>query len=439
MEPQILAPGGVEGEPVVLGVVAAYQDLEAVAGGEAEEIGGLLALVALFVVFQIALALELGAYLVQRRLAGGRLHLVEHRFQIGDLLLALGQQVHQHPGCSLLLLVVLEEVLGVLAGTEPQIERDRDLFALIVPVRHRDALHALFGEVEVGRQQFAVKAELFAPAAGGKLFLTGRLLADGALVHIVDGLVELLALGAQALGAVFLGVIAFQHRVEGGPLLDAVFLAVLPGAEEGVLHRLAVRSGDAARTAARVVDLFQLVDGRHQPDLLGLRQLVGQQMFSVKGAPCGLAADHRADTGHRFVQGVCHRQVALAGRRHDGRRADGQKIRPGRLGGRRVGQAGQELTDIAVLEIHPLEGIDDLAVLHQHQIGVTAHQLGAEDVAHKVAHLVGTLELEVDDPVARLHPDVQQTPAGEMLTHQHTERGRRLGVFEALLGQADSR
>ena len=50
-----------------------------------------------------------------------------------------------------------------------------------------------------------------------------------------------------------------------------------------------------------------------------------------------------------------------------------------------VGQTGQELTDIAVLEIHPLEGIDDLAVLHQHQIGVTAHQLGAEDVAHKVA------------------------------------------------------
>ncbi len=133
-------------------------------------------------------------------------------------------------------------------------------------------------------------------------------------------------------------------------------------------------------------------------------------MLSVKGAPCGLAADYRADTGHRFVQGVCHRQVALAGRRHDGRRADGQKIRPGRLGGRGVGQAGQELTDIAVLEIHPLQSIDDLAVLHQHQIGVTAHQLGAEDVAHQVAHLVGTLELEVDDPVARLHPDVQQTP-----------------------------
>ena len=178
--------------------------------------------------------------------------------------------------------------------------------------RHSDALHALFGEVEVGRQQFAVEAELIALAAGGKLFLTGRLLADGTLVHIVDGFVEFLALGAQALGAVFLGVIAFQHRVEGGPLLDEIFLAILLGVEEGVLHRFAVRSGDAARTAARVVDLFQLVDGRHQPDLLGLRQLVGQQMFSVKGTPCGLAADHRADAGHRFVQSVCHRQVALA-------------------------------------------------------------------------------------------------------------------------------
>ena len=125
-------------------------------------------------------------------------------------------------------------------------------------------------------------------------------------------------------------------------IFHIIFLAVLLGAEEGVLHRLAVRSGDAARTAALVVALFQLVDGRHQPDLLGLRQLVGQQMFSVKGAPCGLAADHRADTGHRFVQGVCHRQVALAGRRHDGRRADGQKIRPGRLVGRRVRQACKE-------------------------------------------------------------------------------------------------
>ena len=49
MEPQVLAPGGVEGELVVLGVVAAYQDLEAVAGREAEEVGGLLALIALFV------------------------------------------------------------------------------------------------------------------------------------------------------------------------------------------------------------------------------------------------------------------------------------------------------------------------------------------------------------------------------------------------------
>ena len=161
-------------------------------------------------------------------------------------------------------------------------------------------------------------------------------------------------------------------------------------------------------------------------------------MLPVEGTPCSFPADHRADACHRLVQGVRHRQVPLTGRRHDGRRTDRQKIGPGRLGGRGIGQTGQELTDIAVLKIHPLEGVDDLSILHQHQIGVAAHQLRAEDVPHKVAHLVGALELEVDDAVARLHPDVQQTSAGEMLSHQHTEGGRRFGVLEALLGQADS-
>ncbi len=85
MEPQVLAAGSVEGELVVLGVVAAHQNFKTVAGGKAEEVRRLLALIPLLVVFQVALALELGTNLIQRRLAGGRLHLVEDGFQIGDL------------------------------------------------------------------------------------------------------------------------------------------------------------------------------------------------------------------------------------------------------------------------------------------------------------------------------------------------------------------
>ena len=208
MEPQVLAAGGVQGKLVVLGVVAAHQDLEPVAGGEPQEIRRLLALVALLVVLQIALALELCPDLVESSFAGSRFHLVEHRFQISDLFFAVGQQVHQHPGGGLLLFVVLEEVLGVLAGSEPQIQRDGHLFTLIVPVGHRDALHALLGQIQVGGQQLAVQAQLFAFAAGGQLFLPGSLLADGTLVHVVHSLVQLLALGTQALGAVLLGVVA---------------------------------------------------------------------------------------------------------------------------------------------------------------------------------------------------------------------------------------
>ena len=99
----------------------------------------------------------------------------------------------------------------------------------------------------------------------------------------------------------------------------------------------------------------------------------------------------------------------------------------------------QELPDVAVLKIHPLERVDDLAVLHQHQIGVAAHQLSAEGVPDEVAHLVGALELEVYDAVARFHSDIQQLAAGQVLPHQHTEGGRRLRVLEALFGQADPR
>ena len=59
MEPQVFAPGGVQGELVVLDVVAAYQDLKAIGGSEPQEICRLLALIPLLVVFQVALTLQL--------------------------------------------------------------------------------------------------------------------------------------------------------------------------------------------------------------------------------------------------------------------------------------------------------------------------------------------------------------------------------------------
>ena len=436
MEPQVFAPGGVQGELVVLDVVAAHQDLKAIGGSEPQEICRLLALIPLLVVFQVALTLQLCPDLVEGRFTGSGLHLVEHRFQIGDLLFTLCQQIHQHPGGGLLLFIVLEEVLSVLAGCEPQVQRDGHLFALVVPVGHGDALHALLGQIEVCREQLTVQTQLFALAAGSKLFLTGGLLAHGALVHIVHGLVQLLAFGAQAFRAVLLSVVALQHGVEGGPFLYYILFAVLLRAEEGILDGLSAGVGDAAGRTAGCVLFLQLVDGSHKLALLFLGQLIGGQMFAVKGTPCSFAADHRANTGHGLVEGICHRQISLAGCCHDGRTAHQQEVRSCRLGRRGVGQARQQLAHIAVLKIHALECVNDLAVLHQNQIGVAAHQFGTQGVAHKVAHLVGALKIKIDDAVSRLHVHVQQPAAGEMLAHQHTEGGRRFRVFKAFFGQA---
>ena len=76
MEPQVLAPGGVQGELVVLGVVAAYQNLKAIAGGIAQKVRRLLLFVPLLVVLQVALIFQLHADLVQGGFAGGAFHLV---------------------------------------------------------------------------------------------------------------------------------------------------------------------------------------------------------------------------------------------------------------------------------------------------------------------------------------------------------------------------
>lgn len=140
------------------------------------------------------------------------------------------------------------------------------------------------------------------------------------------------------------------------------------------------------------MQLLQLVDCSHQAAFLGISQLVGGQVLAVKGAPCSFAADHRPYAGHRFVQSIRHRQLPLTGCCHDGRAAHQQKIRAGGLGRRGVGQARQQLTDVTVLKIHPLEGVNNFAALHQHKVGVAPHQLRAQGIAHKVAHLVGALK-----------------------------------------------
>ena len=70
MEPDILAAGSVQGQLIVLQVVAPDQNFKAIAGAVAQEIRRFLFAFPLLIVFQVALAFQLGAHFVQGLLAG---------------------------------------------------------------------------------------------------------------------------------------------------------------------------------------------------------------------------------------------------------------------------------------------------------------------------------------------------------------------------------
>ena len=72
----------------------------------------------LLIVFQVALAFQLGAHFVQGLLAGGSLHLIQNIGKVFDLILALEQQLFQHLAGGLLLFIIAEVFLDLTDDTE---------------------------------------------------------------------------------------------------------------------------------------------------------------------------------------------------------------------------------------------------------------------------------------------------------------------------------
>ena len=186
--------------------------------------------------------------------------------------------------------------------------------------------------------------------------------------------------------------------------------------------------------------ILQVFDCGAQGLLLRFVQVTGQQgRFAAKGTPHGLPRNNGADTANRFAQSRSHRQVFFAGSGHHGGGAGCQKIRLIGFGRQRIRQSGQQLADLAVLKIHALEGIDDLAALDQHQVGVTAHQLGSQGIGYQVAHLIGAQKVKKHNAVAGFHMQPCQTAAGQVFAQQHAKARRGERVFKAFFGQADTR
>ena len=168
VEPQIFTAGGVQGELIVLQVVAAHQNFKAVAGHVPQEVRRFLLAIPLLVVFQIALALQLGADLVER---------------------SLHQQLLQHGVGGLLLFIVAEIFLRVLIGTKARVQLDGDILAGVV-VLHGHLAVALVYSPEVGLQQLTVQAQRIGLGGLGQFLAAGGLLADGTVVHVVHSLVQ---------------------------------------------------------------------------------------------------------------------------------------------------------------------------------------------------------------------------------------------------------
>ena len=291
-------------------------------------------------------------------------------------------------------------------------------------------------------QQFAVQAQRVSLGRLGQFFAAGSLLTHGAVVHVVHGLVQLAALLPQAFSAILCGVVVLEQFAVGGILSQLRGAAVLLRHKEAELHRLgsAVRLGQAhccGGAACGVLGL-QLVDSCGQPGFFVGSQVTGQRRGLAQSTADRLTHDNRADARHRLAQSLGDRQVFLASGRHHSGGAGSEEVRPGGLGRQRVGQAGQQLADLAVLKIHTLESVDDAAVLHQHEVGVAAHQLRRHGVDDKVAHLVGAAEIKIHDAVTRLTAQVDQPPAGQVFAQQHAEARGRQRVFKAFFRQADA-
>ena len=342
---------------------------------------------------------------------------------------------------GLLLFIIAEILLRVLVAAQTRVQAYGHILAGVV-VLHGHLPVTLVDGPEVCLQKLAVQAQRVGLGGLAQFLLPRGLLANGAVIHIVDGLVQLAAFLAQALGAVLRGVVVLEHLAVGRIPGQNRRAAVLLRHKEAELHglRCAVRLGQTHRggRAAVGVLVLQFVDGRGQPGLLLGGQVAGQRGRFPQCAADSLPHDNGADARHRLAERLCNGQVLLARSGHDGGGARLQKVRPRGLGRQRVGQTRQQLADLAVVKVHPLEGINDAPALHEHQIGVAAHQLDGQRIRDQVAHLVRAAEVKIDDAVPRLAAQLNEPPAGQVLAQQHTEARRRERVLEALLRQADA-
>ena len=296
VEPQIVLPGQLEGQLIILPVVAAHIDGITIGGNEPH--GGQLALLGAFfagIGLHITPGLQFLPDLLQLLIRGGPVQLVKNALQIAQLIPA-----DLHLSCQLLLGVfhpgvVLVEFRCVLLGGKDGGQRNLNgLHVLIVEILSLNHSLTLGDPVEVGDENVTQLPQPL-PVIGGcqLLFLDGQLPGQP-LAEICDRFAEGLTFLPHGVLIVPAAVKAVQQR---GKTLGGLVFSVLTNGAESKLLRCAVRAGGPAGGG-----MVQLLC-EEQLQLFGGGRNV-QPVDPGIGVPGGIESGLPADQGGQAAQGI---------------------------------------------------------------------------------------------------------------------------------------
>ena len=105
-----------------------------------------------------------------------------------------------------------------------------------------------------------------------------------------------------------------------------------------------------------------------------------------------------------------------------------------------VEEPRQHLPPLAHLHVHTAQTVDDpLLAVQKDQVGVPAHALKHQPPPPRLSQLVHDVQGEDHHPLQAGLVDGRQPSAGQVLAQEHTEHGRRGGVFPGQAGEVQPR
>ena len=203
---------------------------------------------------------------------------------------------------------------------------------------------------------------------------------------------------------------------------------------KGEVHGLALGADGHEGLAGDSLDgVLELLVEKARPEIL----LLVHGFHGELPAPAHLVGQLPADDGRNALE---HRQVALGELHVPGQSLQGPHhlLGGGRQGAQLILGRGQLVRKPRQhqplgghLRVHPLEGVDDFAVLPgEDDVAVPAHHLHGQGEGDVVAQLVDGVEVKVEQALQLRLADGNQFCPQQLFAQQHAQHGRLLGVLQ---------